>query len=255
MRRAPPPTQADDLARAYATDGFVALGPVLDELEVLALRAAIEALPPATPSAYGRIVHNPWRASPAFAARIPAIAAHTRALLGGAPLVLFQDHLIAKTPGATAAIAWHQDYAYWPLDAPIGITVWVALDDADESNGCLRYAPGSHAGGERAAADFVAGATMSARDGLAPIDRAHAEAIAVFAPVPAGVALAHDPLVWHMSPPNPSDRPRRAWSLSFIAPEVRWDPEHAPHPFVRTIGGPRGAPVFGPEFLRFDELG
>ncbi len=250
--RPPPITVAQELARSYANDGFVGLGPVLEIVDVFALRAAIDDLPAATPSAYGRIVHDPWRTSEAFAARVPIIAAHTRALLDGAPLVLFQDHLIAKDPGASRAIHWHQDFAYWPLDAALGVTVWVALDDADLDNGCLRYAPGTHHGGECAAADFVEGAAIAKRAGLPRLDPARAEELAVAAPVPAGAALAHDPLVWHMSPPNPSARPRRAWSLSFIAPEVRWDPDHAPHPFVRTIGGPRGAPVTGPAFLRFE---
>lgn len=37
---------------------------------------------------------------------------------------------------------WHQDWFYWQ-GAP-KISIWIALDDADEENGCLRMSPGSH---------------------------------------------------------------------------------------------------------------
>lgn len=39
---------------------------------------------------------------------------------------------------------WHQDAPYWPIVAPMTeVTAWVALDDADEDNGCMSMVPGS----------------------------------------------------------------------------------------------------------------
>lgn len=67
--------------------------------------------------------------------------------LAGTELVLDYDQLLAKRPGAEdASFAWHQDLAYWPLTPdPFTVTCWLALDNADEDNGCLRFVAGSHA--------------------------------------------------------------------------------------------------------------
>ena len=45
------------------------------------------------------------------------------------------------------AIPWHQDGQYWPIKPLATCSVWIALDDVDAGNGCMRYIPGSHAGG------------------------------------------------------------------------------------------------------------
>jgi ectoine hydroxylase-related dioxygenase (phytanoyl-CoA dioxygenase family) len=235
-----------------AADGFAAIGRVLDDDDLAALRAAADALTgAAAPGPYGRIVHDPWRRAPAFAERV-ARAAPAAIAAAGHALVLFQDHVIAKTPGATGAIHWHQDYAYWPLDAPAGLTLWIALDDADGDNGCLRYRPGTHRLGERRAADFVdGGATMPRRPDLAPLDDDLGGGDAIAVPVLAGHAIVHHPLVWHMSAGNASSRPRRAWSITWLAPDVRWDPAHAPHPFTVMSSRQRGDALDPERFPRF----
>jgi len=38
----------------------------------------------------------------------------------------------------------HQDGYYFMLHPPLAVTMWMALDEVDESNGCVRYVPGSH---------------------------------------------------------------------------------------------------------------
>ena len=225
-------TAAGSVAEELAARGFAAVGPVLSADEVARLRAAADRLAPAAhPGPYGRIVHDPWRRDPAFAELAFARAAPAACAAAG-PLVLFQDTLIVKPAGGAAAINWHQDYAYWPLDRPAGLTMWIALDDADAGNGCLRYLAGTHREGERRPADFAEGASMPARPDLPPLDADARAAAAVIAPVVAGAALVHDPLVWHMSPANPSAGSRRAWSISVglaggpLGPRPRAAPVH-----------------------------
>ncbi len=67
--------------------------------------------------------------------------------LAGPGMVLDYDQLLAKRPGSREAVfAWHQDLAYWPLTPdPRTVTCWLAVDDATEENGCLKFVPGSHA--------------------------------------------------------------------------------------------------------------
>jgi hypothetical protein len=143
--------------RNYAEAGFVALPAPLSAADLATLRAGLEVwaggLPPASVTArgYGILRHNLWREVPAFHAVLAqgGLARQAADLLGAAAVTLFQDNLIWKTPGTETGVQWHQDYAYWPLSAPAGVTLWLALDDADEANGCLHYIPGTHREGER----------------------------------------------------------------------------------------------------------
>jgi ectoine hydroxylase-related dioxygenase (phytanoyl-CoA dioxygenase family) len=65
---------------------------------------------------------------------LDAIRARARA-----PYVDHVDLLIKEAHGPVTA--WHQDGPYWGWDRPPSMfTIWVALGDVDESNGCLRIA-------------------------------------------------------------------------------------------------------------------
>ena len=55
-----------------------------------------------------------------------------------------------KPPGTSQATPPHQDNYYFNLSPPSVVTLWLALDDIDEENGCLRYLAGSHMAGRRA---------------------------------------------------------------------------------------------------------
>lgn len=84
--------------------------------------------------------HPPWRGNPAER-RGASIARQ----LCGPGMALDYDQLLAKHPfRADAVFAWHQDQAYW-IDTPDPrtATLWLALDEATEANGCLRFVPGS----------------------------------------------------------------------------------------------------------------
>jgi ectoine hydroxylase-related dioxygenase (phytanoyl-CoA dioxygenase family) len=233
----------------------VRLERVLSDDDVEELREALWTWIGRAPVAerHGILRHNVWAAVPAFGRHVRSgrLAAIARELLGVASITLFQDNLIWKPPGTTECVAWHQDYAYWPLGAPRGVTLWIPLDDADAESGCLRYIPGTHRLGERRATDFVAGTNQPQHGELPPLDAHQREGDAVSVPLPAGAALAHDPLVWHMSPGNRSARHRRAWSLSWIHAEVRWDPAHAPHPYNWRFDPRPGDAVQGESFPRF----
>ena len=241
-------------SRTLAERGFVHVPGVLSPEQVAALRADLDGIAAsAPPGPYGLIVHDVWSRAPVCRALIEeGMPARVALELTCEPsLLLFQDLLIDKVPGASTTLHWHQDYAYWPLDSSRGVTLWFALDDADEDNGCLRYVPRSHHLGERRATDFSGGA-MSIDEALPAIDEARCARDGVSMPVRAGDALAHDPLVWHMSPANRSNRPRRAWSLTFIVPAARWDPGHAAHPFLHILQPTAGAPPRGERFPRID---
>ena len=79
-------------------------------------------------------------------ARHPGILDLVSQLIGP-DIVLWGSQVFCKPPLTGKAIPWHQDGQYWPIRPIATCSVWMALDDATPENGCMRYIPGSHAGG------------------------------------------------------------------------------------------------------------
>ena len=75
--------------------------------------------------------------------RHPRIVACVRDLLGE-NVIGWGSHFFCKMPRDGKAVAWHQDASYWPLSPSKAVTVWLAIDDADVENACMRFIAGSH---------------------------------------------------------------------------------------------------------------
>src|SRR5262249_45744493 len=73
----------------------------------------------------------------------PRIVACVRDLLGE-NVIGWGSHFFCKMPHDGKTVAWHQDASYWPLTPSKTVTVWLAIDDADVENACMRFIPGSH---------------------------------------------------------------------------------------------------------------
>ena len=134
-------------------------------------------------------------------------------LVGSERVALFTDKLNLKRPGEGSRFRWHQDSPYWVFDCghvdrlP---NVMIALDDADETNGCLRVVRGSHRRG------ILPG--LPGQGVLGPLftDPASFDAAAqVPAVMPAGSLLFFSPHTVHGSEPNTSDHERRAFVLTY----------------------------------------
>ena len=219
----------------FRAAGAAALGPVLDGRQLAAVRAASADILPrhGVVGPYATIVHDAWRRAPVLVDLLPHLGAIACAVTGFPELVLFHDHVLRKQPGGDD-MAWHQDFSYLPLDRADGLTLWIALDEVTEANGCLYYLPGSHRLGERRPAWGIHAAD-DPRAGLPPVDVPPAEP-GIAAPTAAGCAIAHHALVLHRSPRNRTARARFTWVLSFVVPEARWAPRR-PHP--RSAVSPR----------------
>jgi ectoine hydroxylase-related dioxygenase (phytanoyl-CoA dioxygenase family) len=151
----------------------------------------------------------------------PAILDIVAQLIGHpSSIMLYSDQVFLKPAFCGSAKPLHQDNSYFrvtPHDH--GVTCWIAIDDATEENGCMRYIPGSH------------------KLGLLPhkqISTAHLTPEAsdlgreVPVPVPAGAAIFHHLLALHSSEANRSANPRRAWALHYAnrdseSPMRSWD--------------------------------
>ena len=67
-----------------------------------------------------------------------------RAFVRATRLNLLYDQLFVKEAGADHPTRWHNDQPYWPVTGQDVVSVWVALDSVDATNGRLEFVRGSH---------------------------------------------------------------------------------------------------------------
>ena len=66
------------------------------------------------------------------------------AQLIGEDIIIWGSALFCKAGRGGRATPWHQDGHYWPIRPLETVTVWIAIDDVNVENSCLRVIPGSH---------------------------------------------------------------------------------------------------------------
>ncbi|KAG7352791.1 mitomycin antibiotics/polyketide fumonisin biosynthesis protein [Nitzschia inconspicua] len=92
---------------------------------------------------------NAWKASNVIAKIVcgEKLGQLAAALMGWSVVRIGQDDVLHKPP-LSNAVGFHQDGAYisdnFVPSHDNCLTMWIALDDADQENGALQYAPGSH---------------------------------------------------------------------------------------------------------------
>jgi ectoine hydroxylase-related dioxygenase (phytanoyl-CoA dioxygenase family) len=117
--------------------------------------------------------------------------------------VLVAVELFAKLARVGSEVPYHQDNAYFNLIPDEALTVWLALADADERNGCVRYIPGTHKLGNLPhLASGVKGNSMRLTELPADVPPE------VCGKVRRGGVLVHHCNTIHRSEPNRSDRDR-----------------------------------------------
>jgi ectoine hydroxylase-related dioxygenase (phytanoyl-CoA dioxygenase family) len=140
-------------------------------------------------------------------------ASIARQLIGDSA-TLDYDQFLAKRPGKPDAIfTWHQDLGYWPTGTPEPITATcsLALDHADEENGCLRVVPGSQKQGLRPHRPLLGGDREQAH--ILSVELTADDEI-VELPVRRGDITVHDELIIHGSGGN---RSQSRWRRTYIA--------------------------------------
>jgi hypothetical protein len=147
----------------------------------------------------------------------PRIVAIVKDLLGE-NVIAWGSHFFCKMPRDGKAVAWHQDASYWPLSPSRTVTVWLAIDDADRDNACMRFIAGSH---------HVGHLTYRPSDPSEhnvlnqTIDNAEQYGEVVDVELKAGEISLHCDLLLHGSEANHSDRRRCGLTLRYCAADVR----------------------------------
>ena len=227
---------ASEEAAAFHIDGYLPLGPFVDDAElanlrrifdeVLALNVGHTLLGTASDgSAISQVqVLKPEEIFPElwsteFFTKSRQLAAGLLDTAAG-ELRAF-SHLTYKQARTGRDTPWHQDEAYWmgadlATHEPQAVTFWLTLDDATEASGCMSFIPGSHTRTHTHV--FIDDETSGLM--VADPDTASARAW----PMRPGEASVHHCRSVHMAGANTSGRQRRAWSLEYhAAPTPRCD--------------------------------
>lgn len=132
--------------------------------------------------------------------------------------LLMRDRAVAqnlqyfnKPAGVGKPTPAHQDGFYFMLEPCVAVTMWLALEEVDEENGCVRYVPGSHRRGMRS---HQRTNTLGFSQGIADYNDSDGDA-EVMMPAAPGDLLVHHALTIHRADGNNSvNRSRRA--LGFV---------------------------------------
>jgi len=140
----------------------------------------------------------------AFVKRPEFVAIATQML--GLDIDLYWNQSVFKGPDGTKEFPWHQDDGYTPVDPSPYLTLWLAVNDATEENGCISVLPGAHKNGLVPHEPSPIGLVCYSSD--APDQ-------GVRVPVPAGSIAAFTSLTFHKSGPNHTDGWRKAYVIQY----------------------------------------
>ncbi len=225
----------DAQTKEFSESGFLRIRSFIPPDTVAALRAEIERLKNVPPSALTpsyepllaptgvaqdpelRKLRNIAKFSPLVSTF--ATSASLRSLansLIGSPIGFYGDQVLFKPARIGSAKPLHQDLAYFRIEPPSAvITVWCALDDADETNGCMHYVPRSHKRGLAAHSQWEGTPHLVVCDDASSL---------VSVPTSAGDCIVHHSLTLHMTPPNTSPRARWALLLHYVNLRANFPP-------------------------------
>jgi non-heme Fe2+,alpha-ketoglutarate-dependent halogenase len=146
----------------------------------------------------------------------PRIVAFVKDILGE-DVIGWGSHFFCKMPHDGKSVAWHQDASYWPLTPSKAVTVWLAIDDADVENACMKFVAGSQHVGHltfRPSADDEGNVLNQT------IEDAEQYGEVVYDELAAGQVSLHADLLLHGSEANESDRRRCGLTLRYCTPDV-----------------------------------
>jgi phytanoyl-CoA hydroxylase len=140
----------------------------------------------------------------------------------GEPVEADEPEWFDKPPGTSSVTPPHQDNFYFSLAPANVVTLWLALDEVDAENGCLRYVDGSHLRGFRPhAKSKILGFSQGITDFSA--DDFSREVAVRLSP---GDVVAHHGMTIHRADANLSaTRHRRSFAMVYRGVSCRRDEE------------------------------
>jgi len=137
----------------------------------------------------------------------------------GPDIALLTSYIISKRPGGGLAVAGHQDAAFFPIEPMEIFTLWLAVDDSNVENGCMRVLPASHKSRQVLAHKVDTSPDTTLALSLDNLDLSAARNVEL----KAGAYSVHDPFLLHGSSPNHSKHRRCGITIKYIPTHVRID--------------------------------
>jgi non-heme Fe2+,alpha-ketoglutarate-dependent halogenase len=134
----------------------------------------------------------------------------------GPNIIAWASHYFCKLPHDGKTVPWHQDASYWHLTPARTVTVWLAIDDADEDNAAMKFIPGTHRVGHLKWREAQGEVVL--KQEITDINRFGQP---VYDCLKAGQLSLHADMLVHGSDPNVSDRRRCGLTIRYCEPEVR----------------------------------
>jgi len=147
----------------------------------------------------------------------PRLVSCIRDLLGE-DVIGWGAHFFCKMPMDGKQVDWHQDCSYWPLTPSQAVTVWLAIDDADQENGCMEVYTGSH---QHGLIDFEPSSPDAENVLNQSVQNPEQYGSHRLTPLAAGQISLHSDLLVHGSSPNNSHRRRCGLTLRYCPASVR----------------------------------
>jgi phytanoyl-CoA hydroxylase len=142
-------------------------------------------------------------------------------LLLGGPVVPKNMQYFNKPPGIGQPTPPHQDGYYFMLAPCEAVTMWFALDDVDQENGCVRYVRGSHLKGMR---NHARTETLGFSQGIDDFPTEQDLENEIAFPAQPGDLLVHHAMTIHRAGGNRSiHRTRKALGLIYYSQCARED--------------------------------
>lgn len=209
-----------DQVEQYNRDGYVKELPVFSDQEMTEIRSYFDDLLERTLAEGGdsysissaHLIHS--RVYDLLCE--PRIVAYVKDILGD-DVIGWGSHFFCKMPRDGKSVAWHQDASYWPLTPSKAATVWLAIDDADIENACMKFVSGSQHVGHltfRPSTDDEGNVLNQT------IENAEQYGDVVYDELKAGQISIHSDLLLHGSEANDSNRRRCGLTLRYCTPDV-----------------------------------
>jgi phytanoyl-CoA hydroxylase len=240
----------------FRRNGFLKARPMLSDSELQPLREAFDNLKEGRSAKAPEIsrnltgddenvvlqVVNAWESEEAFRRHLfqPAMVRAVAELMGTDTVRVWHDQIQYKPPLVGGPTIWHQDFPYWPVLEPGDlVSAWMALEDADEENGCMSMVPRSHHWGtyESGTVGILPDSWGPAHDPSFLPEGEVAEVVPC--PAKAGEVMFHHCMTWHGAPPNRSGRGRPAIAVHYMPGHTRYVPksEHAVEHLIEVASG------------------
>ncbi len=136
----------------------------------------------------------------------------------GPNVLLWSLNWFIKEPLDQKFVSYHQDATYWGLEPHDVATAWVALSDASEATGPMKFVPGSHLEEVRDHDDTFGKDNLLSRGQV--IDGDIDEETVVLSPLSAGEMSLHHVRLIHGSTPNQTTDRRIGMVLRYCATHV-----------------------------------